>query len=398
MVFLLVIALCVSLAAPASARPRWKKKLDNLVAGREVSVAVRDQGRTLYRWGAAKSRIPASNQKLLISMALLEVLPPDHRITTTAGALSATVTGVIEGDLWILGRGDPTITGGGRFGKQLPIRATSLRKLAEKIKAAGITRVTGSVKGSKTYFEPDWWATGWKSDFPKRYIAFPSGLSFEGNVRDGKHISNPEWRAARSLTRKLRAIGVPVGGSPAAGAPPAGLSSVATVQSAPLAKMLQFMNRKSSNFFAEVLGKRLGREQTGSPGSIAKGAAAVRAWAGRLGESLTAHDASGLSYSNRISPLAMVRLLGEAEASPPGVTLFQSLPSGGQGTLKERLHGAPVRAKTGTLTNISTLSGYVWLKRTSSWAEFSIMSSGMYKTTASGIEDAVVRHLIRAGR
>lgn len=397
-IFLLVLAITATFIGPASARPRWKQKIDKMVSGRDVSVAVEDEGRTLYRWGAARSRIPASNQKLLVSMALLEVLPPDQRITTTAGAHSTSLTGVVEGDLWILGRGDPSITGGGRFGRSLPFPATSLRKLARNIKDAGVTHVRGSVKGSTTFFDRDWWASGWKSDFPRRYIALPSALSFEGNVRDGKHISNPEWRAARSLTRKLRRLGVSVNGSPGAGRAPTGLAPVATVKSVPLGRMLQYMNRKSSNFFAEVLGKRLGRERSGASGTIARGAAAVRDWASRRGESVAAHDASGLSYSNRISPLGMVRLLGESEASPSGVVLFGSLPSGGQGTLKDRLHGTPVRAKTGTLNNISTLSGYVWLERTGSWAEFSIMSSGMYKSTASSLEDAIVRHLTRAAR
>jgi serine-type D-Ala-D-Ala carboxypeptidase/endopeptidase (penicillin-binding protein 4) len=203
---------------------------------------------------------------------------------------------------------------------------------------------------------------------------------------------------ARSLTRKLRSIGVSVAGSPGSGAPPSSLQPVAAVDSAPLHKLLRYTNRKSSNFFAEMLGKRLGRERTNASGSIARGASATQGWAGQLGESITARDASGLSYSNRISPIALARLLGLTEVSPAGATLMESLPAGGQGTLKDRLHGAPVRAKTGTLTSISTLSGYVWVKRRASWAEFSIMSRGMYKSTASSLEDAIVRHLIRAGR
>lgn len=369
-----------------------------MVAGRNVSVAVAAEGRTLYRWGAAKTRIPASGQKLLLSMALLEVLPPSERITTTAATDGISLTGVVEGDLWVLGRGDPTITGSRRYAKSFPFRATALGKLAWKIKDAGVTRIRGSVKGSTSFFDRDWWASGWKSDFPRRYIPLPSALSFEGNVRKAKHISNPEWRVARSLTRKLEAMGVQVGGKPGRGAAPASVQPLAEVSSAPLYKLLRYMNRKSSNFFAETLGKRLGREWSNASGSIARGAAATQEWASRAGESITARDASGLSYSNRISPLALSRLLGVTLVSPTGPTVFESLPSGGQGTLRDRLHGAPVRAKTGTLTNISTLSGYVWLERAGSWAEFSIMSSGMYKTTASDLEDAIVRHLIRAGR
>ena len=50
-----------------------------------------------------------------------------------------------------------------------------------------------------------------------------------------------------------------------------------------------------------------------------------------------------------------------------------------------------MRAKTGTLTDISALSGWVWLSREQAWAEFSILSSGMSKARSVVIEDAIVQ-------
>jgi D-alanyl-D-alanine carboxypeptidase len=61
--------------------------------------------------------------------------------------------------------------------------------------------------------------------------------------------------------------------------------------------------------------------------------------------------------------------------------------------LEDRLGGVRVRAKTGTLIGVSALSGYVWLERRATWAEFSILSTGMSKSAAVRIEDAVVRIL-----
>jgi D-alanyl-D-alanine carboxypeptidase/D-alanyl-D-alanine-endopeptidase (penicillin-binding protein 4) len=78
--------------------------------------------------------------------------------------------------------------------------------------------------------------------------------------------------------------------------------------------------------------------------------------------------------------------------------LRNGLPTGGEGTLEDRLHGVPVRAKTGTLSGVSTLSGWVRLKRAGSWGEFSIMSRGMSKTRAANMEDRIVRLLRKRAR
>jgi D-alanyl-D-alanine carboxypeptidase len=70
-----------------------------------------------------------------------------------------------------------------------------------------------------------------------------------------------------------------------------------------------------------------------------------------------------------------------------------ALPEPGQGTMKGRLKGVPVHAKTGTLTGISALSGWVFVRRLRTWAEFSILSQGLSKDMAVDIEDRVVRLL-----
>lgn len=392
----LVIAFLLSLQAPAWARASWKLQIDELVAGRSIGIAVREEDRFLYRRQTKKRRVPASNQKLLMSMALFDSINPLSTFRTTA-ATSSVPGPVLQGDLWLLGRGDPSVTGGGRFGRDLPFEPTRLGALARAVAAAGVTQIEGSVMGNTGYFAHDWYAPGWKSDFAEKYVALPSALTFEGNSVGGDHISDPERRAAASVTRKLEKLGVEVGGKPGSGQAPAGLVDVASVQSVPLRDMARYMNRRSSNFFAEVFGKRLGVEHSGIPGTIAKGAAATAAWAGDLGVQLVAHDSSGLSYENRVAPGGMVRLLGYAEDRAWGRALRNSLAAAGEGTLEHRLKGVRLRAKTGTLTDISTLSGYVWLRRRGTWAEFSILSRGMSKAYASAIEDDIVRILTREG-
>lgn len=386
-------------ASPAASttRPRWKRRIDKLVKGRAIGVAVHVEGEILYEWGAKRRRAPASNEKLLTSMVLLETFDRTDRLSTLASA-STVAGGVVAGDLWLLGRGDPTVTGGGAFGKSLPFRATGLKQLADNIVDAGVTRITGSVKGSTGYFARDWWATGWKDYFPTYYIALPSALTFDGNRAGGKHISDPELRAARSLTKKLRKAGVTVEGGPGMGPAPGGLVEVARVSSAPFEKILRHMNRASSNFFAEVLGKRASVAHRGAPGKISKGAAEIERYGSDRNVSISAYDSSGLSNANRISARGLTRLLDDADDQTWGAVLRRTLPTGGQGTLEKRLRSVKVRAKTGTLIGHSALSGYVWLERSEAWAPFAIISSGMAKSDASAIEDKIVRILTERAR
>ncbi|HVM11316.1 MAG TPA: D-alanyl-D-alanine carboxypeptidase [Actinomycetota bacterium] len=214
----------------------------------------------------------------------------------------------------------------------------------------------------------------------------------------GRHVDDPERRAARRLTRRLEALGVRVGGRAGAGTPPSGLVRVAGIRGPTVATVLRPVNTGSWNFGAEVLGKRLGQERAGAPGTIAKGATATEAWASAAGVGVDANDASGLSYRNRVTAAGVARLLGVAEDTPWGPALRTTLASPGSGTLRERLGGVRVRAKTGTLRGVSALSGWVWLERRGAWGEFSIISSGLSKARAVAIEDAAVRLLAARGR
>jgi D-alanyl-D-alanine carboxypeptidase/D-alanyl-D-alanine-endopeptidase (penicillin-binding protein 4) len=377
-----VLAVVVAGAATpvAAAPPQWKQDIDAAVAGHDVSVAIGLNGDWLYRHGAWKRMTPASNQKLVFSMALLHRTSLGTRIGTRLFAKGATTDGVLRGNLWIVGRGDPEVD------------KPTMAALARAVDAAGIRKVRGRVMGATTGFQRDWWAPGWRDYFPRLYIALPTALTFEGNEdANGVHIRDPERRAARSLTNKLRALGVRVTMEAGAGTPPTGLRHIVTLRSDPFGVLLRSMNRRSRNFYAEVLGKWLGGLVIGGAGSIAKGARAVVRFAEAHGVSLTAYDASGLSYRNRIRPQDLVELLWFADTRPWGSSLRAGLPTGGQGTLEDRLVGVKVRAKTGTLIDISALSGWVWLAQEGRWGEFSIMSRGMSKSDAVAIEDRIVR-------
>lgn len=174
-------------------RPGWMRTIDRLVGGRPVGVSVREGTEYLYRYQDVRRRTPASNEKLLLSMALLDRLGPESTLLTEVAAAAAPVAGVVAGDLWILGQGDPDI------------RESTMNRMAQALVAAGLTQVQGSVMGSTGYFDRDWMAPGWKSYFPRTQVALPTALTYEGNQAGGAHITDPELRAARVLTSELRA-------------------------------------------------------------------------------------------------------------------------------------------------------------------------------------------------
>jgi D-alanyl-D-alanine carboxypeptidase len=355
----------------------WMQRLDRLVGRLPVSVSVGGATGSLFGHGADIRRIPASNEKLLLSMALLDRFGPDTRIPTTAEA-RAPAQGVVHGNLWLVGHGDPEVG------------PSTIERLAARVRAAGIRRIRGAVIGDTSTFSRERWAPGWRQ-IALRFISIPTALTFEGNAGPGGFVFDPERRAAAAFAADLRALGVRVDGGSDAGPVAKRSETIAAVLSAPLIDVLRRQNTGSVNLDAEVLGKRLGAAVFGPPGTTAKGAAAIRRWAGRRGVNVVTLDASGLSYRNRITTAAMVRLLTIARRRW-GDTLPSTLAAPGEGTLAGRLGGLAVRAKTGTLLDgVSALSGYVRPADSNHWLAFSIMSRGLSKDRAVAIEDAVVR-------
>jgi D-alanyl-D-alanine carboxypeptidase len=402
-VFGLATIILLAAASSGAAAPRWKRKLHRATSSKTISVRVVRGSDVLFDKRSRWKRTPASNEKLLLSMALLDRLGPNARFPTTAfvdrrGAPNANPSapnifnGVLYSNVYVVGRGDPTLTGpGSSYGRALSVRATRLGGLARGIKRAGVDRIVGRVVGVRSYFRHDWMAPGWKPDFPAQQVALPSALTINGNVRRGRHIDNPEWRVARALTRKLEAMKIAVKRPPKRGNLPRGVTRLAQVESRPLRTLLGHMNRLSSNYFAEVFAKRLAVESASRPGTISAGAKALRRWVRRRGVEIRAFDGSGLSYANRVSARGIVRLLARAERARWGADLFNSLPKGGWGTLSGRLADVRLRAKTGTLENVSSLSGWLWLRRSERWARFSIMITGRPSWDAKAIEDRIVR-------
>lgn len=376
----LVVALASTGAAEAATG--WRGQIDDLVAGRPISVVVGNDGAFWYRHAGTTRRPPASNEKLLLSMALLDHFGSDHTFRLRALARSVSPEGVIDGDLFLLGEGDPEVAD------------ARIRGLAKAIEQAGVRRITGRIVGVIGPFQRDWYAPGWKEYFPDDYIPLPTALTFRKNRSlSGAHITDPELRAATFLRTTLRNRGVGVAGKAITGRKGAGLETIALERSGELRGIVLRMDQRSINFSAEVLGKALAYDLSGT-GSIAAGAAAICAFEAAHGVTgMTCHDSSGLSYANRQHAVGIVRLLWWSDQQPWAAQLRRALPRGGRGTLKDRLTRIQIHAKTGTLDNVSALSGWVYSAAADDWIEFSMLASGMDEWKAKDLEDRIVRVL-----
>lgn len=373
--------------APLPDAEAVRSVLDQAIAGtvmRGVRMSVLDlaTGQPLYVREPDVPTVPASTTKLLTAAAVLATRGPAYRIPTRA------VAGATPGEVVLVGGGDPTlaIDDNGHYPG-----AARLDILAEQVKQAlGAVAPTKVVVDSSLFTGPVY-GPGWDSDVPTGGFVGPiTALMTDGarvepkKPKAAERFAKPDLAAGRAFARLL---GLPAdavtqgvaptpgeagatSGSPgASGAPPAPGAELGRVESPPMVRLVEIMLSESDNVVAEALGRQvaLARNQ---PASFDGAAAAMTAVLGELGvppDKIELADASGLSRRNRIAPSVLTSLLVLAAngSRPELAALFSGLPvAAWSGTLAERFQQATtgvgvVRAKTGTLSGVNSLSGVV---------------------------------------
>lgn len=323
-----------------------------------------DGEHVVFEVNADQPATPASVIKVLTAIVALDALGPDHRFTTAVRA-TPPLDGVVAGDLWLVGGGDPVL--GTEAWAATTGRAvhTSLDALADRVVASGVRVVEGRVIGDDSRYDRARTVTSW----PRRLVVDgESGPLSALLVNDGFRVwghpgvpfADPAAGAAGVFTELLRNRGVDVRGESASGVAPDS-AALAAVDSASLDDVVAAMLRDSDNETAELLFKELGRI-SGQGGSTAAGEAFVRHRLTSLGLPMDASrvaDGSGLSDDNRVA----CRLL-TAALSLRGAVIAEGLAVAGQsGTLRTRFRGTELegrlRAKTGSLDGVSGLAGFV---------------------------------------
>jgi D-alanyl-D-alanine carboxypeptidase/D-alanyl-D-alanine-endopeptidase (penicillin-binding protein 4) len=352
--------------------------LDGLLAspalGGAAGAAVVDvaTGETVFDRDAGSPRIPASVAKLATMATALEVYPADHRFRTEvlAGTPGPTATVVLRGG------GDAALTSRPAKRGSWP-RPASLPELADLTVAAlrtgspAPTAVTVLVDDS--LFAGPAVSPHWPAGYVASGVVAPvSALSVdEGRVRpDGPaREADPAIAAGRDFARLLAKRGLDVTARVRRGTAPAGAEVLAAVESPTLGELVQLTLQTSDNDLAEAL-LRLAALGDGRTGSFDAGTATVLDHLAGLGvptDGMTLLDGSGLSRGSRVPPATLARLLALAvDGSHPELApLLDGLPVAGfTGTLALRYGDPPsdegaglVRAKTGTLTGVSSLAG-----------------------------------------
>lgn len=340
--------------------------------------AVSVDGQSIGNRNADRVVIPASTQKLPVAAAALELLGADFRYTTRVVSASSPVDGVIDGDLYLVGGGDPLLSSDWYPTSNLERNAvtspTSFDTLADRVVAAGVTAVRGSVVGDGTRYDDEYFAPGW-GDGVAGLEAGPYDALMANDSRvlgDPLRGGDPNEAAAREFTLLLEARGVDVADRAQNGTAPVDAVELASIDSAPMSDVIAEMLANSDNNTAEMVVKELGYSVSSS-GTREAGLALTRRqlvdWDVDV-TSIVLADGSGLSLDNRLTCDAILTVLQRTGFDSP---IGQGLPVAGQtGTLADVFTEHPIagrlRGKTGTLNNppfnvdppaVKALAGYL---------------------------------------
>ena len=337
---------------PDDDAPAWQQRLTGeFSAALRSSEATDDMCMSLYRNGEpifehepSTSLLPASLTKLATATSALSELGADATFTTRvvadADALAAVSDGVLRGDLYLIGGGDPVLATPGYINRIVPERPyTDVTQLADSVMEAlgahGIEIIEGAIVGDGSWFADgeqtytSHFPPGATSDTPpiwkqsylsENLVGVLSGLVINDGYspytisrRSHTRSADAVQAAASDFDDLLEARGMVIRHRPRSGSAPAASDATAlgSITSPPVAEMLVRILRYSENTPAEMLFKQIGRHRGDSSraGSAAAAGAALSSLLGTVADEIVLADGSGLSVHNRMSCEAAVRLL-----------------------------------------------------------------------------------------
>jgi serine-type D-Ala-D-Ala carboxypeptidase/endopeptidase (penicillin-binding protein 4) len=437
-------------------------KLTDSQSGIMVKDAI--TGEVLYDHNGNQRGLPGSNQKLSTVAGALDTLGEDFTFTTEVLG-DRPVDGVVAGDLYLRGSGDPTML------------EEDYQRLAADLAAKGVSRIDGDLVADDTAFDAarhgDEWAWGdlqYSSGMEISALTIGSGaehwagtvrlfmtggaaagdpveikmvpendyvtvvneattgdstslsvnrdehantIRVTGTVKPGetpdyytRSVIDPTALVADVFENALAANGIDLTGDIrlSEGTPQGAGETLAVHESIPLSQLSADLLKPSNNSYAEALFKAVGYANTGL-GTFASGKEGVYASIAKYGvdtDPIRQVDGSGMSRFDQVTPDMVTDLLIGARDAAWGKTYYDALPVAcTDGTLKSRMCDTPaagnVHAKSGSLTSVSALSGYV-TDADGREMVFSIVFNDYLTSSVKSIEDQIAVAIASHGK
>lgn len=358
-------------------------------------------GTELYRTGSG-ARTPASSMKVLSGLVALDVLGPERRFATRTHWTS-------DGRLVLRGGGDPLLAGVPRTGYPQPATLAELAtRTADALRARGVTSVPLAYDAS--LFTGPGWSPLWPEVF-RRSVAPVSALTVD-HARPSlapdayERHPDPAVFAAQRFAEQVQAAGITVTGVTAA-VTPDDAAELARVESLPMSVLVERSLAESDNDAAETLlwHVALARGRAATPTDAAAVLADELATRGLWSEGMVVQDGAGIPVGNQVTPDALVGAVRQAVENPRLRAVASGLPVAGvSGTLAVRFGAQEslaargvVRAKTGTIQGVNTLTGYTVTADGQPVAFAFMTSGGAGQTSARAWLDRVSAALASCG-
>ncbi len=317
---------------------------DTLLQSTQLGLMVYDltDDKCLYKYNERQMLRPASTMKLLTSITALHRLGCDYTYKTRLFLAGTISDGTLQGDIYCVGGLDPMFS------------RADMGTLADKIKAMGVKKIRGRIISDKTMRDPEEkYGEGWCWD--------------DDNPTLSPLLVERKDNFAGMLTVALKKAKIDTKVTYATGELPQGdVTQLCSIER-PVTEVLHDMMKESDNLYAESMFYQLAANDGKRPARAKDAAEQVS----HLIDSIMPYaptyriaDGSGLSLYNYVTAEIETMLLRHAYKNEKlYATLREALPIAGvDGTIKKRMTDSPafanVRAKTGTLTGISSLAGY----------------------------------------
>lgn len=401
---LIVFSLAVSLTKEEAQREISKLVVSGPMRGADIGLQIRALGSpdSVFEHNSDRLLVPASNTKVITSVAALDRLGPEFRFRTELSTLHPVTKGVVDGDLFIKGGGDPALV------------SERVWYMVNELWHHGVREVRGDLVGDDSWFDDQRREEGWDEDrSDQAYQALTSALSVNFNTLtlrlipgvdkgplqvvvdppsarvmldakltrdDGKRsrldislepnggaqsikvrgrangadVARGYWRkvdeptdyALSVIATFMQRAGITLKGGVRRGLVPPEANTLMAVESPRLAEVIDDLNKTSNNFVAEQIVKTLGAEVYSAPGSFDKGLRVMSDLMDRLGYrpgSFQLRNGSGLGTVNRISARQLVSVLEYGARHPDfGPEFISSLGIAGRtGTMRHRMLTGP---------------------------------------------------------